>query len=214
MSPASTRSWLVRSAGVAGRLAALLGTSYFLIATSQIPEPEQLCRHAAESVTFEVSGTCGPRGTITVTSATDECTIAVRGAGAVGLPSGGRFFDNRERESRGVSILTTPWSLSGYLTERPDGGVRPDSGAEVGPVDAGGDTGVTDAGAGDAGAGDGGAGDGGADTMGRVIDPSALAQQIGRPRRCTVRIGRDGPDQITGPDEGSTATACIADLDR
>jgi hypothetical protein len=109
------------------RLAALLATSYLLIATSYVP-PEncgsgggcggtggsQVCEHLSETATFRVSGACGPEGDVVVSSAAGECGITVQGAGAVGLPSAGRF---ETREHRAVSLSQDVWTLSGYLPE-------------------------------------------------------------------------------------------------
>ena len=112
------------------RLAALLATSYFLIATSPPYDPSQsqTCFHASQSVRYHVTGTCGPEGDIVVSSATDECAVAVQGAGAVGLPSAGRFA---ETSYSTVSLSSDAWTLSGYLPEAalPDAGAaQPDSG--------------------------------------------------------------------------------------
>jgi len=108
------------------RLAALLATSYFLVATSPRYDRDgsykvQDCRHAGESVRYRVTGTCGPQGEIVVSSTANECGIAVQGGGAVGLPSAGRF---EEHDDATVSLAGSVWTLSGYLPERslPDGG--------------------------------------------------------------------------------------------
>jgi hypothetical protein len=131
---------------LAPRLAALLGTSYLLIATSQVPPEEcnggmcggsggsnqtQVCHHANEAVSFHVTGTCGPEGDIVATSAADECAITVQGASAVKLPPAGRF---ESRTDAFVSLVQDAWTLSGYLPETagPDAGpaqpVQPDAG--------------------------------------------------------------------------------------
>lgn len=121
------------------RLVSLLGTSYFLIATSRPPERVdarmQICVHPEEALTFQVSGTCGPAGTITVRSPVDECLIMVEGAAAVGLPAAGHFTDFSG--SRRVSLLTYHWTLSDIV---PD----PANAAVPTPPDAGGFT-VVDA---------------------------------------------------------------------
>ena len=98
-----------------GRLAALLGTSYFLIATSQPYEPYQKCNHASETVIFHVSGTCGPDGNVTMTSLANDCAISVQGGGAVGLPSAGRY--TAYSQDRPASLTTDAWTLSSYLPE-------------------------------------------------------------------------------------------------
>ena len=120
-----TRRWLI----VVPRLAALLGTSYFLLATSAPPETEYQggsggwggsggsggsCYHAGESLRFHVTGTCGPEGDIVVSSPANECAIMVQGADAVGLPAAGRFDTSY---GSAVSLSSTAWSLSGYLAE-------------------------------------------------------------------------------------------------
>jgi hypothetical protein len=101
---------------LAARLAALLGTSYFLIATSAPYEESarQVCYHTAQSLTLHVMGTCGPEGDVTLTSAEDDCAIAVQGGGAVGLPSAGRFSNTN---GNSVSLSLDTWTLSGYLPE-------------------------------------------------------------------------------------------------
>jgi hypothetical protein len=101
------------------RLIVVAGTSYFLVATSYeptqppMPNAPKPCYHATETLTFQVTGTCGPEGSITVTSPKDECAVAVTGASAVGLPSAGRFNTPDEV----VSLARSPWDLSGYLPE-------------------------------------------------------------------------------------------------
>jgi hypothetical protein len=115
------------------RLAALLSTSYFLIATSEPGYPpgegSQTCTHAAQTVSFDVTGTCGPSGIILVRSPADECLITVEGAAAVGLPAGGRFdaFNGR----RSVDLLKDPWTLSDVPPDPaiPALPVSPDAGA-------------------------------------------------------------------------------------
>lgn len=112
----------------ATRLVMMLGTSYFLVATSKYEpdSPGQHCYHASETQTFQVTGTCGPQGVIIVTSPADECAIAVRGAGAVGLPSAGRFSTSADDT---VSLASSPWTLSGYLPEGVGGtSAEPDAG--------------------------------------------------------------------------------------
>jgi hypothetical protein len=106
---------------LAPRLAALLATSYLLIATSSPTD----CENAEESITFHVSGTCGPEGDIVVSSGYDQCAIIVQGAGAVNLPWAGHF------EGGKVSLSKNAWTLSGYLPETaiPDAGLsQPDAG--------------------------------------------------------------------------------------
>jgi len=123
-----TRRWLM----VVPRLAALLGTSYFLLATSAPVEPNRQggsggwggsggsggssgsCSHAGESLRFHVTGTCGPEGDIVVSSPANECAIMVQGAAAVGLPAAGRFDTSYGGT---VSLRSTAWHLSGYLAE-------------------------------------------------------------------------------------------------
>jgi hypothetical protein len=108
--------------GLAGRLLALGGTAYFLIATSSYPPPsnippnssQQACYHDDEALTFHVTGTCGAEGTITVMSEADDCAIAIEGAGAVGLPSAGRFDVT---SAQTVSLSESTWKASGYLPE-------------------------------------------------------------------------------------------------
>jgi hypothetical protein len=104
-----------RLLGSIGRVLALGCTSYFLIATSAPYEDPQDCRHEAESVTYQVGGDCGASGQIVVQSPANECVIFVQGAGALDLPSAGRFdpFEG----TRQVVLGTSPWSLSGMIPE-------------------------------------------------------------------------------------------------
>jgi hypothetical protein len=115
-----TKSSSSRLIALGVRLVALLGTSYFLVATSAPYEPSsvQTCTHANQSMTFHVTGTCGTEGDITVTSQVDDCAIAVQGASSVGLPSAGRF-DSKSSQSgaQSVSLSQSSWTLSGYLPE-------------------------------------------------------------------------------------------------
>jgi len=128
----------------AGRLAALLTTSYFLVATSEPADPpitntntstySQLCMHTAQSVSFQVSGTCGPSGIITVSSPQDECFVTVAGAAAVGLPAAGRF--NFVSGAQTVELLKDGWTLSDVppdpvLGAIPVAPVSPDAGVAV-----------------------------------------------------------------------------------
>jgi hypothetical protein len=90
-----------------------------LIATSSYPPPHsgtssQTCYHNGQALTFHVTGTCGAEGNITVRSETDDCAIAVQGAGAVGLPSAGRFDVTG---ATSVSLSASTWKISGYLPE-------------------------------------------------------------------------------------------------
>ena len=98
------------------RLTALVGTGYFLVATSEPYEPygTQICNHPDQALVFHVTGTCGPDGDVTITSPANDCTIAVEGGGAVGLPAAGRFS---YLDGEVVSLTANLWSLSGYLPE-------------------------------------------------------------------------------------------------
>jgi hypothetical protein len=103
------------TARLLGRLAALLGTSYFLIATSQYePESNQKCNHSSQTVAFHVTGTCGPEGDVTMTSFANDCAISVQGGSAVGLPSAGRYVYSQDHPA---SLTVDLWTLSSYLPE-------------------------------------------------------------------------------------------------
>jgi len=132
-------SRLRRAVFLAPRLAALLATSYLLVATSYVPPDDcsggagcgghggsggltDVCHHLDESVPFHVTGTCGPAGDIVVTSTADECIIVVQGAGAVGIPPAGRF---EAREHQVVDLILDVWTLSGYPPEAAMSGVVP-----------------------------------------------------------------------------------------
>jgi hypothetical protein len=112
----------------AARLAAVLATSYFLIATSQPYDGPgyQVCEHPEQSVVFHVTGTCGPAGDVTMTSLKNDCAIAVRGGADVGLPSAGRFAN---AVGTVVNLTVDTWTLSSYLQE---GASSPGSGADAG----------------------------------------------------------------------------------
>jgi hypothetical protein len=104
-----------------GRLAALVGTSYFLIASGEyddppggIPASGQACNHLDLKASYRVSGSCGPAGQIVIVSPANECALSVQGAAEVGLPSAGRFDSGG---SSGVSLSNGGWSLAGYLPE-------------------------------------------------------------------------------------------------
>lgn len=146
-----TRFRGARYLGLGGRLLALGGTAYFLIATSSYPPPsnvssnQQTCYHNDQALTLHVTGTCGAEGTITVMSEADDCTIAIQGAGAVGLPSAGRFDVT---DAQTVSLSESTWKVSGYLPETTAAAPGPftvvgsDASATLGTRDAGGgDTG-------------------------------------------------------------------------
>lgn len=139
-----TRHWVQRlriraRLAVAARLTVLLGTSYFLIATSYVPPQDQSCSHASINTRFAVTGTCG-QGDIVVVSPANECGISVQGATDLGLPPAGHFTPDADSD---VGLLTSAWRLSGYLPEgsavattRPDGGfftVVQDAGATPPP---------------------------------------------------------------------------------
>ena len=125
---------------LAPRLAALLATSYLLVATSQVPvdncagaggcggSQSQLCYHPSDTAAFHVTGSCGPEGDIVVASGKDECAITVQGADDVNLPAAGRFEDHGDST---VSLSTDAWTLSGYPPESalPDASpAQPDAG--------------------------------------------------------------------------------------
>ncbi len=103
---------------LAGRLATLLGTSYFLIATSQtLPderEPGDMCKHRDLEIAYQVTGSCGPAGQVVLISPAAECAISLQGAGELGLPSAGRFESNKEEDSKPSK---GQWTLAGYLPE-------------------------------------------------------------------------------------------------
>lgn len=121
--------------GLAGRLATLLGTSYFLIATSETEttqppthtDPPSQCTHADMRIPYLVTGSCGPAGQIVLISPANECAVSLQGAAALGLPSAGRFDSsggNNPDPSKGG------WSLAGYL---PEGAASALPSADAGP---------------------------------------------------------------------------------
>lgn len=114
--------------GPIARLAALLATSYFLIATSEpyYGPTGQICNHPYQSVVFHVSGTCGPEGTVTMMSLPNECAISLQGGGDAGLPTAGRFVSTMGNT---VNLTTDTWMLSGYLQE---GATLPGAGTDAG----------------------------------------------------------------------------------
>lgn len=200
---------------VVARLVALLGTSYFLVATSQVQEPwststftststststaPQSCWHSAESLAFHVTGTCGPEGDIVVTSPPNECAIMVQGAAAVGLPSAGRF------DSSSGGLGASAWHLSGYLAEG--------TGAVTAQGDAAVFTVVRDAGTGAARA-DGGAftvvADGGADArVFTVVPDPAPGHGKAVLRTCTYQVNSPGPASLACSDDGRVACTAV-----
>jgi hypothetical protein len=120
---------------LARRLTTLLATSYFLIATSEVPpgEPPEppitssgaQCAHAELRFSYVVTGSCGSAGTITVMSPVNECAITVQGAAPLGLPSAGRFDSGYS-----VDLAKGRWSLAGYL---PEGAATALPSADAGP---------------------------------------------------------------------------------
>lgn len=121
--------------GLAGRLATLLGTSYFLIATSETDpnmppthtDPPSGCTHADIKIPYLVTGSCGPAGSIVLVSPANECAISLQGAAALGLPSAGRFDSSR---GNNPDPSTGGWSLAGYL---PEGAATALPSADAGP---------------------------------------------------------------------------------
>ena len=175
-----------RYLGLGARLLALGGTAYFLIATSAYQPPpsnanQQTCYHDHQALTFHVTGTCGSEGNITVMSEADDCAIAIQGAGAVGLPSAGRF-DGTGAET--VSLSESAWKVSGYLPETTTADPGPftvvgsDASAPLGTRDAGGtDTGPFTVVGSDAG---GATGAGGQNTShGKLVSRSCTYQRSG-----------------------------------
>jgi hypothetical protein len=206
-----------RPLGVAGRLTAMLATTYVLVATSEpYSSRGPACLHLREQVSFNVAGTCGAPGVITVVTEEDECAIAVVGAGAVGLPAGGSFDVFRTENDTG--LLRSPWTLSGFLTPgRADGGtdgaasdvsaseVNAGVNSEVGPAD--------DA---DGGVADGGASDGGNEVT-VVPVPGSRAAGLGETRECKVTFGAKGPETLVCRPTGQNMTSkpdCTALLTR
>jgi hypothetical protein len=188
------------------RLLALLGTSYFLIATSAPVDPGppstatwtststtlQSCWHTAESVSFHVTGTCGPEGDIVVSSPANECAIMALGAAALGLPSAGRF------DSSSGGLVSSAWHLSGYLAE----GAAGAAGQGDVPIftvvqDAGADAGVPRADAG---------------PFAVVTDAGTVAHGKAVLRTCTYQAGVTGSPSLACSDDGRAV--CTALLTR
>jgi hypothetical protein len=210
-----------RRLAIVPRLAALLGTSYFLVATSAPVEEDpwltgtgtststftttsnspQSCWHSAESVSFHVTGTCGPEGDIVVSSPFNECAIMVQGAAAVGLPSAGRF------DSASGGLTSSAWHLSGYLAEGSAAGggqgdaavftVIRDGGVGAAPADGGTFTVVADA---------------GADARGFTVVTDAGAAAHGKAvlRTCTHQtVGADARSLACSDDGRAACTAVL-----
>jgi hypothetical protein len=215
-----------RPAGVALRLAALFATTYVLVATS---EPygwdTSECLHLREAVSFDVAGTCGAPGIITVVSEEDECGIAVVGAAAAGLPAGGSFDVTRGEND--TSLLRSPWTLSGYLTParlpqgEADGGAA-DAAADGGGAngDGGGDGGWADVnsevGSDVDGGSDAAAADAGPEVA-VVPVPGGRAPGLGETRECKVTFGAKGPEALVCRPAGQNMTSrpdCTALLTR
>lgn len=114
----------------AARVAVLLGTGWLLIATSP---PPRKCP-ALAPVTFEVTGTCGPSGQMTVEN-DEECQVRAAGADTVHFPPSGNLGDDDS------TILTGEWIVSEYgLTYRVPGGAQNDAGIDGGIDDTDGGT--------------------------------------------------------------------------
>jgi hypothetical protein len=131
-SPLLRRPTLRARLALAGRLATLLGTSYFLIATSYVEPtvPNQsgpACEHRDFRVTYQVTGSCGPAGPIVMISPADECAIGIQGATDLGLPSAGRFTSTSDGK---FDLSKGGWTLAGYL---PEGAASALPSADAGP---------------------------------------------------------------------------------
>jgi len=126
---------LVRSLAT---LAVLLTTALLLVADSPPGEPwENPCMPPAQSVSFAVSGTCGPGGVITLAQKDSDCRLRVEGAEAVNLP-GQAGFQTLYQQSP-PDFRAGGWMLEG---EWPPAGNEQDGGSD----DAGQDGGSDDAG--------------------------------------------------------------------
>jgi hypothetical protein len=183
----------------AARVAALVGAGYFLVATSApIIEP-QSCVHPTETITVAVTGTCGPAGTIVLETLENECSISVHDAPAVGLPNAGRFANFEGK--RKVSLLTSPWTLSGDIGF----GVANDAGAGAGaPPDA-----ATNV---DADADGGRSGDGGAPDGAPYVPPPLPSAFPFTLRVCNAVVAPKQPLRLACTDDRDAGATCTADL--
>lgn len=103
----------------------LVGTLHLLIATSRPPCTD----NTPETQMFEVKGTCGPPGVITIRSSA-QCQLIVDDAGTVFLPGSGEQAAAGPVES--VNITLGGWMLlaDGGTLPLQDGGVRAPAGTD------------------------------------------------------------------------------------
>ena len=80
----------------AAQVAVLLGTGYFLVATSQPP-----CRSEAQTATFRLAGTCGPEVLLTV-DADENCAVTTQGSPY--LPRLGQMYRGGNPDGGGPTI--------------------------------------------------------------------------------------------------------------
>jgi len=153
--------------------------------------------HPKETITVAVTGSCGPAGTVVLETLENECSIAVHDAPAVGLPNAGRFVDFEGK--RKVSLLTSPWTLSGDIGF----GVAVDAGARA---DAGTDTDT------DAGPRDGDAPDGDAPDGAPYVPPPAPSSFPFTLRVCKAQVAPKQPLRLDCTDDRDAGAACTADL--
>lgn len=91
-------------------LAVLSGTAFLLMADSA-----EHCTHPAQTVRFDVSGTCGPAGQVSATIAKDQCSFTLEGGNALGLPEVGDIHDTQD-------LRRVQFTVGGPVTVAPDAG--------------------------------------------------------------------------------------------
>lgn len=109
---------------------AVLGTTALLLVADSPPELE--CTHPEQRVSFSVSGSCGPEGTVTLFTRKDACDIEVEGGAAAGLPSQGRFLS--WALDTDFDLRRAGWLLEGSTplpSQGLDGGASGDAGSEL-----------------------------------------------------------------------------------
>lgn len=223
---ARRRPRLVRWVRGAARAGTLAATTWALVATSAPDDPVSRCEHVDQTVTFDVTGTCGPPGTIIVQSPAHSCGLFATNAASVGLPSGGHFETGHA--GRRYDLLRGRWTLSGYvplvaLARQP---LTVDAEAQTGEAIAAAGGSVPDAGSDGGPSADGGAAsDGGLDARGDASrdaaappgapprpDPDTAAPGFNVVRRCRMQLAGESSRVLSCEDEGGAFGSCTATL--
>jgi hypothetical protein len=97
----------------------LIGTGLLLVATSTVqpsgsssPGSIGTCAHPAQQVTFIARGSCGPSGTVQVTTVANSCTIDAIADSRLGLPPSGAISPGPNTD-----LHAGGWTLTGTLVD-------------------------------------------------------------------------------------------------